>query len=211
VSPGALLCYLHVAEVPDEYTIGVFVFGPHEQIPLHDHPEMCVLLRILCGDLRRSSLDLAREGTSDDEGGGGEGTAANGSSAPSIMSEQQTHLQHGTMTAKCNRGSSLSSSLLETALAWSATWLQHGLYGSSTSSKNNSSHRSRNRHPEGTKLAFRHAVDVLEAPAVVALYPHEGNLHDFVAEPSSTCCYLPTTTGAGYYEVRDLPAGRGPA
>jgi len=53
--------YLHIAEVPDQYSIGIFVFGPNARIPLHDHPDMCVLSRILYGDLQRLSLDLARE------------------------------------------------------------------------------------------------------------------------------------------------------
>lgn len=53
--------YLHIAEVPDQYSIGIFVFAPYSRIPLHDHPEMCVLSRVLYGDLQRVSLDLARE------------------------------------------------------------------------------------------------------------------------------------------------------
>jgi len=57
---SSVVRYLHIAEVPDEYTIGIFVFGPHESIPLHDHPEMCVLSRVLYGDLKRLSLDLDR-------------------------------------------------------------------------------------------------------------------------------------------------------
>jgi len=52
--------YLHVAEIPDKYSIGVFVFPPHAKIPLHDHPGMCVLSRILYGNLKRTSLDLQR-------------------------------------------------------------------------------------------------------------------------------------------------------
>jgi PCO_ADO len=36
------------------------VFGPKARIPLHDHPDMCVLSRVLYGDLIRLSLDLAR-------------------------------------------------------------------------------------------------------------------------------------------------------
>ncbi|KAG7354108.1 cysteine oxidase/2-aminoethanethiol dioxygenase domain containing protein [Nitzschia inconspicua] len=52
--------YLHVCEVPDQYSIGIFVFGPNARIPLHDHPDMCVLSRVLYGDLIRLSLDLAR-------------------------------------------------------------------------------------------------------------------------------------------------------
>jgi hypothetical protein len=47
--------------VPDQYSIGIFVFGPNAKIPLHDHPDMVVLSRVLYGDLHRLSLDLARD------------------------------------------------------------------------------------------------------------------------------------------------------
>jgi len=60
-SQSSFVRYLHISEVPDQYSIGIFVFAPHSRIPLHDHPEMCVLSRILYGDLHRSSLDLARD------------------------------------------------------------------------------------------------------------------------------------------------------
>lgn len=53
--------YLHISEVPDQYSIGIFVFGPYARIPLHDHPDMCVLSRVLYGDLQRLSLDLAHD------------------------------------------------------------------------------------------------------------------------------------------------------
>jgi plant cysteine oxidase len=53
--------YLHISEVPDQYSIGIFVFAPHARIPLHDHPDMCVLSRVLYGDLQRISLDLLRD------------------------------------------------------------------------------------------------------------------------------------------------------
>lgn len=53
--------YLHIAEIPDQYSIGIFVFAPFARIPLHDHPDMCVLSRVLYGDLERRSLDLARD------------------------------------------------------------------------------------------------------------------------------------------------------
>lgn len=53
--------YLHIAEVPDQYSIGIFVFGPNARIPLHDHPDMVVMSRVLYGDLHRLSLDLARD------------------------------------------------------------------------------------------------------------------------------------------------------
>ena len=53
--------YIHLAEVPNQYSMGIFVFPPHAKIPLHDHPGMCVLSRVLYGDLQRMSLDLVDE------------------------------------------------------------------------------------------------------------------------------------------------------
>jgi PCO_ADO len=50
--------YIHLTEVPEQYSIGIFVFPPFSRIPLHDHPEMCVLSRLLYGDLQCLSLDL---------------------------------------------------------------------------------------------------------------------------------------------------------
>ena len=62
LAPGqSCVRYLHITEIPDQYSMGVFVFAPHSRIPLHDHPEMCVLSRVLYGDLHRMSLDLARD------------------------------------------------------------------------------------------------------------------------------------------------------
>ena len=37
--------------------------------------------------------------------------------------------------------------------------------------------------PKGSKAAFKNEVDHLQAPDVTALYPYEGNLHEFVAGP----------------------------
>lgn len=50
--------YLHVKEVPDKYTIGIFVFPPNLQMPLHDHPNMIVLSRVLYGELNVTSFDI---------------------------------------------------------------------------------------------------------------------------------------------------------
>ncbi len=58
--PGTVR-YIHLSEVEGQYSMGVFIFPPLAVIPLHDHPGMCVLSRVLYGDLQRKSLDLARE------------------------------------------------------------------------------------------------------------------------------------------------------
>jgi plant cysteine oxidase len=58
---GNVVRYIHLSEVPEQYSMGIFVFPPNAKIPLHDHPEMCVLSRLLYGELHRISLDLPRE------------------------------------------------------------------------------------------------------------------------------------------------------
>jgi plant cysteine oxidase len=58
---GACVRYLHVAEIEGTYSVGVFVFPPRAMIPLHDHPGMCVLSRVLYGTVTKKSLDLERE------------------------------------------------------------------------------------------------------------------------------------------------------
>lgn len=112
--------------------MGVFVFAPYSRIPLHDHPEMCVLSRVLYGDLQRVSLDLDREEIT-----------RNGESGHSLH----------------KRGSWLES-----------VW--------------NRKDSQRQKLPEGAKHAFKNKVDYLQAPDVTALYPYEGNLHEFVAGPN---------------------------
>lgn len=52
--------YIHLNKVPDQYSMGIFVFPPHSKIPLHDHPGMCVLSKVIYGDIQRLSLDLPR-------------------------------------------------------------------------------------------------------------------------------------------------------
>ncbi|KAL7564150.1 hypothetical protein ACA910_021125 [Epithemia clementina (nom. ined.)] len=59
--------YIHLAELTGQYSMGIFIFPPHARIPLHDHPGMCVLSRVLYGSLERVSLDLAREDQEEEE------------------------------------------------------------------------------------------------------------------------------------------------
>lgn len=59
---GSCVRYLHVSEIPEKYSMGVFVFAPYSKIPLHDHPGMCVLSRVLYGEIKRLSLDLVPQG-----------------------------------------------------------------------------------------------------------------------------------------------------
>jgi hypothetical protein len=212
---SSVVRYLHIAEVPDEYTIGIFVFGPHEKIPLHDHPEMCVLSRILYGDLERLSLDLDRKGRTPNDYDFVFGTNSNScmdTTDEDIEDKDQdeessSSIRHflekkpssnvppventnNTNTNNTHNESSSSSSVFLAALSRSATWLHHNLYNNNSGSctmddesDQQQQQQQKERFPEGTKVAYRNATDVLEAPNVASLYPYEGNLHEFVAGP----------------------------
>jgi len=117
---GSTVRYVHISEVPDKYSVGIFIFPPNARIPLHDHPHMCVLSRVLYGDLQRMSLDLLRE------------------ESPSQGEP------------------------------WCPRW---------TSTK-------QRKLPHGSRRAYLNGIDHLQAPAVTALYPFEGQLHEFQAGPN---------------------------
>jgi len=53
--------YLHVTESPYRYSVGIFVFPPGAKIPLHDHPGMCVISRVLYGELKVRYYDIIEE------------------------------------------------------------------------------------------------------------------------------------------------------
>jgi len=59
--------YLHGHEKEHEFSVGLFVFPPNAKIPLHDHPGMCVLSKVLYGEVRSKSYDLV-EPCGDDGG-----------------------------------------------------------------------------------------------------------------------------------------------
>ena len=58
--PGACT-YLGIVEHAD-YAIAAFVLAPHAKIPLHDHPHMTVLSRVVRGSLHVTSFDVGADG-----------------------------------------------------------------------------------------------------------------------------------------------------
>ena len=58
--PGACT-YLGIVE-NDEYSIAAFVLAPHAKIPLHDHPGMTVLSKVVRGSLQVTSFDVGADG-----------------------------------------------------------------------------------------------------------------------------------------------------
>lgn len=78
--PGAVqppASYMHICET-ESFSMGVFVLRAGACIPLHDHPGMHGLLKVLYGTLRIACLDAVAGG---DGGGGGEGNSGNGAAS----------------------------------------------------------------------------------------------------------------------------------
>jgi len=191
---NSVVRYLHIIEVPDQYTLGIFVFGPNERIPLHDHPEMCVLSRVLYGDLQRLSLDLDR--------GGGEEHPATTAAATSTTemgnyNEPENQMREGeggkvVVVIEENNKKEIGLRLLENrirsiptaqSLPTSSSWFSRSANWLRSNSCNDNINNNHHCFPQGTKIAFKNTVDFLQAPDVAALYPYEGNLHEFVAGP----------------------------
>ena len=160
------------------------MFAPHARIPLHDHPNMCVLSRVLYGDLQRLSLDLARDDDELDNNGESNGN----NNDPAMMSMDDS------------MGSS-ASELRRSAAEWFTSFF------------NKCDSCSNKKLPEGTKRAYRNHVDHLKAPAVTVLYPYEGNLHEFVAGPHGAAVLdvlLPPydhnqNRDCTFYTIHDIP------
>lgn len=60
--------YLHLAERDWMYSVGIFVFPPGATIPLHDHPGMAVLSRILYGEASVRYFDLVNSSACGEDG-----------------------------------------------------------------------------------------------------------------------------------------------
>lgn len=60
-SKSSCITYLHIYE-DEDLTMGIFCFPPNATIPLHNHPEMTVVSRLLFGTLRVKSFDWAEDG-----------------------------------------------------------------------------------------------------------------------------------------------------
>lgn len=158
--------YLHLSEIPGKYSVGIFVFPPFGKMPLHDHPGMCVLSRVLYGSLERTSLDLSlaldndRDTTSD----GGAAYFAN-------EVTKRRKADHG----YCRKGGLLDS-------FWQRMSWRHA--ATTTTTIDGGVGKAPPAPTRVSSRAYRKRVDHLEAPQCTALYPKEGNLHQFMAGPN---------------------------
>lgn len=51
------IVYYPIHDTTDPWIVGIFVLPPHAQIPIHDHPKMCVTSKLLFGNCHLKSYD----------------------------------------------------------------------------------------------------------------------------------------------------------
>ncbi|KAL3798418.1 hypothetical protein HJC23_005071 [Cyclotella cryptica] len=186
--------YLHVKEVPNRYSAGIFVFPPNAEIPLHDHPGMVVISRVLYGELRVQSYDVL--------------PVANGEDAKSTMLQDKEAEDPSSVVATdeskkerqieaVSRRSVFRSSM-EVLKSMVSRRSNHE--PEETQLETDSDSSARDQHAEASVLQAKEnlapmgvekyhdtrmdePISILSAPHVTCLYPNEGNCHAFVAGP----------------------------
>lgn len=161
---GNIVRYLHAREVADKYTVGIFIFPPGASIPLHDHPSMVVISRVLYGELKVKSYSVVPALHDDDVEEMNTETPGNEwDSSPSRLRSSFNRIKNFVSRAV------LSSHHLD-----HQTDTQHKLQVQE------------NKCPMGVQMRSDgngKTSAIISAPNVTALYPDEGNCHSFVAGP----------------------------
>lgn len=156
--------YLHCREIADKYSIGIFVFPPGASIPLHDHPSMVVISRVLYGELLVKSYNVVSNVHDDQKD----------------VEDDNDELRQN---HNSNSPSMLRSSIKKIKDFVNRTVLHHDPHTPS----HHKLQVVENKSPLGVQFSFDNDGEIsaiISAPNVTALYPDEGNCHSFVAGPN---------------------------
>ena len=170
--------YLHIAEKQNQYSIGIFVFPPNAIIPLHNHPGMTVLSRILYGELQVQTYDII----------------------PMMMEKNlesrvndKSWLPHFVTRVLSSRNSSFDShghnndnNTTTNGSNCSITKQQeHNNNNNHSNNNNNNNNSNSNDHtiPDHSIHAYRNNLKEICSPQITEFYPQQRNLHEFIAGP----------------------------
>ncbi|KAL7540371.1 hypothetical protein ACHAXR_010062 [Thalassiosira sp. AJA248-18] len=165
--------FLHVKEVPHKYSVGVFIFPPHTQIPLHDHPDMVVLSRILYGELQVQSFDVLP---------GNDDSKIDRPDNPGH--KRNCHDRKTSSTSRSSSALRTSFDKIKELMSRALSYQDESEDGDEDMQDSAVLHAKPNLNPMGAHFASPVDSDTLpmiSAPNVTCLYPHEGNCHSFVA------------------------------
>jgi hypothetical protein len=179
--------YLHVKEVPNKYSAGIFVFPPNAEIPLHDHPDMVVLSRVLYGEMKVHSYDVVSPGddiTCD--------PCQEEKVPPPSASNESKERQEAVPPKKSVFRSSLKAikDFIQSSFQDedSSTHIESDSDGSNRLKRSggpNVLQAKVNQSPMGVEHYQTDGgpLNILTAPHVTCLFPKEGNCHSFKAGP----------------------------
>lgn len=161
--------YLHIEEAPNRYSAGIFVFPPNAEIPLHDHPNMVVLSRVLYGELKVKSYDVI---------------------SPNKNKQEKSKEEEQTVVSKRSVFRSPLGAFRDFVLS-SYHGEEHMESGTHDSSRRKIIANTNALHAKFAQTSMgveqyqigNEPVNILSAPHVTCLYPKEGNCHAFVAGP----------------------------
>ena len=178
--------YLHVKEVPHKYSAGIFVFPPNAEIPLHDHPDMVVLSRVLYGELHVRSFTVVSESPTTTQDATTKQTRAASATTTTATTIRQSMFRSSIKAIK----SFLFNSFHEedcnstTQEEFGSSEDSDGSYQQQRNNGRGSKNNTHVLHAEinPSPMNVNHG-NVLSAPNVTCLFPEEGNFHSFVAGP----------------------------
>ena len=177
--------YLHVKEVPNKYSAGIFVFPPNTEIPLHDHPDMVVISRVLYGELRVRSYDVLSSDAADTSSSAKRNSKQEKIS-PSNDSKEQAEAP-GRQSAFRSSLKAIKDFVMSRYDEEDSTHVETDSDGSckNTGSNPNAIRAKINESPMGVEQfkVDNEPINMLSAPHVTCLFPKEGNCHAFVAGP----------------------------
>jgi len=163
--------YIHIQEVDNCYSIGIFVFPPRSVIPLHDHPAMAVLSRILYGEINVQSFDieinptLKRTEVTSNE-------CINNQDIDDCvdMSEEEDERNHSTASNPNGK-----------TKGWLSSFLSLGPSLLGRREDNAVKDQFYDTTPTGSIHAIQKNTCTIRSPEISLLYPRRGNLHKFAA------------------------------
>lgn len=186
----SIVRYLHVKELPRKYSAGVFVFPPGAEIPLHDHPGMVVLSRVLYGELRVLSYNVVSSAPEEEANDASRlETTTKEKETPTSSIEEAHPVRRSVFrsSVKAIKDFLLSHSFRDedySSATQEGSENSDGSYprrdGGNHESTNNNNRLRAEINPSPMNVDGN---DVLSAPHVTCLYPREGNCHSFVAGP----------------------------
>jgi hypothetical protein len=176
IPPHEGIRYLHIGEKAGHYSIGIFVFPPHAVIPLHNHPGMTVVSRVLYGSLKVKTYDIILSPPSphsfedrhdevgdddDDDDDDGDDNNYGGDGGGDDTSHQRKR-------------------------SWLASFIQRVLRGDSSSmtsaiDTNNIDNDDRMNIPRNSIHAYENEINDIAFPQVMEFYPEQKNIHEFTA------------------------------